>query len=593
MDSTADTPMGTVLASNAGDGVAALPSERKGKQRTSEERKAEADRWTHWTDTCRLLPTKAQHRRLERALDVTRELYNAALEERFTKLSRWHQTAKFKTEFQPAVDPATGRKVYPKNPYFPSSFDGHKDLTELRDPKLGMPIADYPATLGRGVINRAASAFQAFYARKSNSQKGGRPRFKPASRWRTLEFSELDGVRAVWNPSAVREAKVAEQALRKAEKLERDRLHRQAKKDAHAAGLPPPPRAPKPAAVEALPTQPATIQAGTHLLVFPPVGALRLRTHRAIPEGSIMTGIRLVQRAGGVWEAHLGFKAPRGNAASKETTVGDGGAPLSLEDLAPTLGIDWNIGSLAVCSDGFKLPNTRLGKKARKARRAQERLVARSKKGSKTRAKKVKRLAVLREREAGAKRTERHTDAKRLVDHALAKGHLSIAVEDIDTAGLLAKKKQKKALDGTSSDALPWETSAGQRALKRELADASIGMLKQYTLAKAASAGLGVVLVPAYGTTQACARCGTTSPTKLTLSDRVFSCACGWKADRDVNAGLVMLRRGRGKADPRPKPDQPWSPPMPHPALAQVGTVGAHLAQAGQKPKTSRKGLGP
>ena len=481
--------------------------------------------WTHWTETWRLLPTKTQHRRLERALDVTRELYNAALEERFTKLSRWHQTAKFKPEFQPTADPETGRRVYPKNPYFPSAFDGHKDLTEIRVD--GHELAAYPAVLARGVINRASKAFQAFYARKSNKQTGGRPRFKPASRWRTLEFSSLNGVRLVWNTNRPK-------------------------------GL-------------VGPQRPGEI--GTHRLVFAPVGALRVHAHRALPEGAVLAAVKLVRKADGHWETHLGFKRP------KVASGDDAGAP--------TIGIDWNIGSLAVCSDGFTLPNTRLGKKARKARRAQERLVARSKKGSKTRAKKVKRLAVLREREADARRTERHTGAKRLVEHAVSNGHHAIAVEDIDTAGLMAKKK--KAFEGSPSDVPPWETAAGQRALKRELADASIGMLKQYTLAKAARAGLGVVLVPAYGTTQACARCGITSPTKLTLADRTFTCACGWTADRDVNAGLVMLRRGRRRADVRPTPNQPWSPPAPHPGLAQVGTVG----ETGQRSKTSRKGLGP
>jgi transposase len=636
---TAAFPSASVAASSSPS-----PS-RKGKQRTSEERKAEADRWFHWTETCRLLPTKAQHRRLERALDVTRELYNAALEERFTKLSRWHQTAKFKPEFQPTVDPATGRKVYPPNPYFPSAFDGHKDLTTLRDPALGMAIADYPVALGRGVLNRAAAAFQAFYARKSNGQKGGRPRFKGKTRWRTLEFSALDGVRAVWNPRAVREAKAEMQAQRKAEQVERDRAHREAQKAARAAGLPPPPRPPKAprVPVDTAPPPLVTIPLGTHLLVFPPVGALRLRTHRGIPAGSEPCAVKLVRKAGGQWEAHIGFKALKAAADTKvldahvtnpEQGHLDGASPeeivipgtvATLETAAdPTLGIDWNIGSLAVCSDGFTLPNTRLGTKARKARRRQERLVARSKKGSKTRAKKVQRLAVLRGREADARRTERHTGAKRLVDHAVAHGHRAIAVEDIDVAGLMAKRTKVDADAAVGyfsavtepqpasqvTATLPWETAAGQRALKRELADASIGVLKSYTLAKAARAGLGVVLVPAHGTTQTCARCATTSPTKLTLSDRIFSCACGWTADRDVNASLVVLRRGRKRADPRPTPQAPWAPPVGHPGLESVGKVlvvgqGAKgqgpqsqspthtTATAYKTSTTSRKGLGP
>jgi len=76
------------------------------------------------------------------------------------------------------------------------------------------------------------------------------------------------------------------------------------------------------------------------------------------------------------------------------------------------------------------------------------------------------------------------------------------------------------------------------------LSDAGIGQLKDYTKTKAERAGLRVVKVAAHGTTQACARCGTKSPTKITLRDRIFSCACGWCADRDVNAALHILRKG-------------------------------------------------
>ncbi len=45
-------------------------------------------------------------------------------------------------------------------------------------------------------------------------------------------------------------------------------------------------------------------------------------------------------------------------------------------------------------------------------------------------------------------------------------------------------------------------------------------------------------------TTQECFACGKLH--KLTLSDRVIECECGWKCDRDVNSALVTLRKGFG-----------------------------------------------
>jgi putative transposase len=43
-------------------------------------------------------------------------------------------------------------------------------------------------------------------------------------------------------------------------------------------------------------------------------------------------------------------------------------------------------------------------------------------------------------------------------------------------------------------------------------------------------------------TSQECYACGKRH--KLSLSDRVIQCDCGWKCDRDVNAAMVILRKG-------------------------------------------------
>jgi len=49
-------------------------------------------------------------------------------------------------------------------------------------------------------------------------------------------------------------------------------------------------------------------------------------------------------------------------------------------------------------------------------------------------------------------------------------------------------------------------------------------------------------------TTQECFQCGKVH--KLSLSERMMECECGWKSDRDVNAALVILKKGLG-LDPK------------------------------------------
>ncbi len=51
-------------------------------------------------------------------------------------------------------------------------------------------------------------------------------------------------------------------------------------------------------------------------------------------------------------------------------------------------------------------------------------------------------------------------------------------------------------------------------------------------------------------TTQECFACGKGH--ELSLSERVIGCECGWESDRDVNAALVILRKGLGLSLIRP-----------------------------------------
>jgi putative transposase len=86
----------------------------------------------------RLTPTKAQHRALERILEMQRELYNAALQER---TDAWRLQKESVT-----------------------NFDQSKTLTEVRkdDPE---GFGRLPVTLSRWTLKRLDLAFAAFFDR--------------------------------------------------------------------------------------------------------------------------------------------------------------------------------------------------------------------------------------------------------------------------------------------------------------------------------------------------------------------------------------------------------------------------------------------
>ena len=119
--------------------------------------------------TCRykLKPSRAQYRQLETILEMQRQLYNAALQER--------------------VDAWRTRKLTV------TRLDQNRSLTRIRadDPVW----AALPVALSRWPIARVDDAMRAFFARVKRGQKPGFPRFKPATRWKSFGFVEFSGIR--------------------------------------------------------------------------------------------------------------------------------------------------------------------------------------------------------------------------------------------------------------------------------------------------------------------------------------------------------------------------------------------------------------
>ena len=118
---------------------------------------------SHVTYELRGYASRAGYERIDAVLEMTRELYNAALEQRRTA---WRH----------------GR--HPVN-----YVEQCRDLTELRrgDPAwqaLGVVVA-------RGALRTLDRAYGAFFRRLREGQRPGYPRFKPRSRWQTLSPTEV------------------------------------------------------------------------------------------------------------------------------------------------------------------------------------------------------------------------------------------------------------------------------------------------------------------------------------------------------------------------------------------------------------------
>lgn len=109
----------------------------------------------------------------------------------------------------------------------------------------------------------------------------------------------------------------------------------------------------------------------------------------------------------------------------------------------------------------------------------------------------------------------------------LIKKYKTIVVETLDIKTMIVKAKK-----------------AGNKVLARKIADASWGSFFNILKDKMNKAPNGQLVWAdkRFPSTQLCSKCNKYSEVKLELKDRVFSCKCGNKLDRDFNAALNLKK---------------------------------------------------
>jgi putative transposase len=253
-------------------------------------------------------------------------------------------------------------------------------------------------------------------------------------------------------------------------------------------------------------------------VAIPKIGPVKFHQYRPLRGTVLRVTIR---REGEAW--WVCFACDLGSAPEKA-------APVSI------VGIDVGLKSLAVTSDGDVVDNPRHAAKAAARLARAQRIVARRKRGSKSRKRAVALVA----------RHHAHVKNQRL-DHArktaawLVSRYDVIAHEDLNIAGL------------------------GRSALSGHIQNAGWGILLHAIACKAEEAGKHVVAVDPRHTSQTCSGCGVLVPKDLSV--RVHDCPhCGLRMDRDHNAAVNICALGRSAV--------PW-PDAFDPAQARSGLEAA------------------
>lgn len=184
------------------------------------------------------------------------------------------------------------------------------------------------------------------------------------------------------------------------------------------------------------------------------------------------------------------------------------------------VGIDLGLKTLAVVADGdAQLLHRWEGVKALKSAEARLRRAnkaySRTKSGSAGRARAARRLGSIHARIAALRRSLLHE-----ITTTLACRYGSVAIEDLNTTGMLANRK-----------------------LARAVADASFGELRRQLEYKTYWFGTELIVADRwFPSSKTCSGCGQVK-TDLTLSERSYECGtCGLVLDRDVNAAINLAR---------------------------------------------------
>ena len=202
--------------------------------------------------------------------------------------------------------------------------------------------------------------------------------------------------------------------------------------------------------------------------------------------------------------------------------------PTPLSKTGKWVGLDMGIEDRIATSDGGVFPRVASDDTAKKRK---QRRVARAKRGSRSRRKKV---AVLRNHARRRRIAQRNADHRITSD--LVRRYDVMVIEGLNILGMTRSAK------GTIED--PGRNVKQKTGLNREILANAWGRLGVMLGYKAAWAGKQLIVVPPEYTSQTCSGCGVTDPAHR-KGKRYRCLSCGHEMDADTNAAINILRRGR------------------------------------------------
>ena len=186
-----------------------------------------------------------------------------------------------------------------------------------------------------------------------------------------------------------------------------------------------------------------------------------------------------------------------------------------LEKTGRSIGIDLGVKDFAITSEGQKYTNPKfLYKFQRQLKTAQQHL-SRKQKGSKQRELARKKVAKIHE-----KITNSRNDMQHKVSLSLIKKYDMVALEDLNVKGMIKNQCLAKAISDSS-----WSSFVTKLTYKAQWYGKQVIKIDRF-----------------FPSSKTCSDCGYIKES-LDLSERSWTCVCGSRHDRDVNASKNILKR--------------------------------------------------
>lgn len=248
--------------------------------------------------------------------------------------------------------------------------------------------------------------------------------------------------------------------------------------------------------------QKGSVRIENNKLKLPKIGFARLKQHRRIPEDYQLKSVTVSKTPTGKYYASILFEYEQKITPIKPQSI---------------VGLDFSMKELFVSSDGELANYPRYYRQSLKKLAKEQRKLSKCQRGSNNRNKQRLIVAKLHEKTTNQRKDFLHKLSRKIIN-----SYDAVCIEDLNMKGM-----------------------AQVLNFGKSVSDNGWGMFTGYLHYKLTECGKQLVKIDKwFPSSKTCSCCGAVK-SELSLSERTYSCECGFVCDRDINAAINIRNQGQ------------------------------------------------